>query len=174
MADEVSIVVDVTEANVFIQVEEIENVTLVVDEGVGPRGFSAYEIAVQNGFIGTEQEWLDSLKGSGSAIQIVAAENLLKYDVVNIDGTKADSSILNKRDFAIGLASENINTGFSGSIDTEGEITNPLWTWTTGDVLYLNGNSISKIPPSSGFIQRLGVAKAATIIELQLTPSILI
>lgn len=28
----------------------------------GKQGLSAYEIAVKNGFIGTEQEWLDSLK----------------------------------------------------------------------------------------------------------------
>ena len=27
------------------------------------RGYSAYEIAVQNGFVGTEEEWLASLKG---------------------------------------------------------------------------------------------------------------
>jgi len=26
-------------------------------------GLSAYEVAVKNGFVGTEQEWLDSLKG---------------------------------------------------------------------------------------------------------------
>ena len=26
------------------------------------RGYSAYEIAVQNGFVGTEKEWLDSLE----------------------------------------------------------------------------------------------------------------
>lgn len=30
---------------------------------VGERGYSAYEIAVQNGFIGTEEEWLESLVG---------------------------------------------------------------------------------------------------------------
>ena len=30
---------------------------------VGNRGYSAYEVAVLNGFVGTEQEWLDSLKG---------------------------------------------------------------------------------------------------------------
>ena len=29
----------------------------------GDRGYSAYEIAVQNGFEGTETEWLESLKG---------------------------------------------------------------------------------------------------------------
>jgi len=31
----------------------------------GERGLSAYEIAVNNGFIGTEQQWLDSLKSDG-------------------------------------------------------------------------------------------------------------
>ena len=28
----------------------------------GSEGKSAYQVAVQNGFVGTEQEWLDSLK----------------------------------------------------------------------------------------------------------------
>lgn len=52
MADEVYIIVNDTP----------DEVVLVVDEGVGPQGLSAYQIAVANGFIGTEQEWLDSLK----------------------------------------------------------------------------------------------------------------
>lgn len=29
---------------------------------LGIRGYSAYEIAVKNGFVGTEEEWLESLK----------------------------------------------------------------------------------------------------------------
>lgn len=29
----------------------------------GPEGKSAYDLAVENGFVGTEQEWLDSLEG---------------------------------------------------------------------------------------------------------------
>ena len=29
----------------------------------GNDGLSAYQIAVQNGFVGTEKEWLESLKG---------------------------------------------------------------------------------------------------------------
>jgi len=33
----------------------------------GPAGDSAYDIAVANGFIGTEQEWLDSIGGGGTA-----------------------------------------------------------------------------------------------------------
>jgi hypothetical protein len=34
---------------------------------IGSPGLSAYEIAVQNGFVGTEQEWLASLKGEDGA-----------------------------------------------------------------------------------------------------------
>lgn len=33
----------------------------------GKDGLSAYEIALKNGFVGTESEWLDSLKGKDSA-----------------------------------------------------------------------------------------------------------
>lgn len=35
------------------------NITLETD---GPRGESAYQIALRKGFVGTEQEYLDSLK----------------------------------------------------------------------------------------------------------------
>lgn len=42
--------------------QEIEVTTPTV--GTGTRGYSAYEIAVQNGFVGTEKEWLESLKGA--------------------------------------------------------------------------------------------------------------
>lgn len=38
----------------------------VVDVGRGPRGYSAYEVAVQNGFEGTEDEWLLSLQGKSA------------------------------------------------------------------------------------------------------------
>lgn len=30
---------------------------------VGPEGLSAYQVALENGFVGTEAEWLDSLVG---------------------------------------------------------------------------------------------------------------
>jgi hypothetical protein len=40
----------------------------------GPRGFdgdSAYEVAVENGFVGTEQEWLDSIGGNADIADFV-------------------------------------------------------------------------------------------------------
>jgi len=42
------------------------------------RGYSAYEIAVQNGFEGTEKEWLDSLKGSDG--QTTSVNGVKQFD----------------------------------------------------------------------------------------------
>lgn len=47
-------------------VKATEEAREVVDASRGPRGFSAYEVAVQNGFVGTEEEWLLSLQGKSA------------------------------------------------------------------------------------------------------------
>lgn len=39
----------------------VSSITEAVDVR-GEEGLSAYEVAIENGFIGTEEEWLDSLK----------------------------------------------------------------------------------------------------------------
>lgn len=62
--------------NAIIETSSIQDVlitretdTEIIAQGVpGVRGASAYEIAVENGFSGTEKEWLDSLIGSVGAI----------------------------------------------------------------------------------------------------------
>lgn len=41
----------------------VEELTVTFDETEGGNGLSAYEVAVKNGFNGSEQEWLESLKG---------------------------------------------------------------------------------------------------------------
>ncbi len=50
------------------------------NENTGPAGASAYQIAVLNGFEGTEEEWLESLVGPAGPA-----------GSVNIDGGSADS-----------------------------------------------------------------------------------
>lgn len=41
------------------------------------RGKSAYEIACDNGFVGTEEEWLESLKSDGDLSMYLKAEQLI-------------------------------------------------------------------------------------------------
>ena len=43
-----------------------KRVRIPVDGDAGADGASAYDVAVANGFVGTEQEWLDSLGGGGN------------------------------------------------------------------------------------------------------------
>lgn len=48
------------------------------DQGFpGLNGASAYEIAVQNGFVGTEQQWLDSLNGNANTGDFTFTESTL-------------------------------------------------------------------------------------------------
>ena len=52
------------------------------DEGLpGPSGDSAYTVAVNNGFGGTEKEWLDSLKGEDADVQFNGGNIALSDDV---------------------------------------------------------------------------------------------
>lgn len=40
----------------------------------GDDGLSAYEVAVENGFVGTEQQWLESLKGRDGVGGVIIRE----------------------------------------------------------------------------------------------------
>lgn len=55
------VVIDVNTVTIDVDVDP----AIAVNKGdKGDEGDSAYQVAVNNGFVGTEQEWLDSLQGS--------------------------------------------------------------------------------------------------------------
>ena len=59
----------------------------------GTDGLSAYEIAVQNGFEGTETEWLDSLRGEAGVDGIDGLDGLSAYQLwvlAGNEGTEQD------------------------------------------------------------------------------------
>lgn len=58
----------------------------------GTRGFSAYEIAILNGFEGTEEDWLESLKGEQGEEGETGPANTLKIGTVE-KGEEASASI---------------------------------------------------------------------------------
>lgn len=59
-----------------------------VDGINGANGASAYELAVANGFSGTEQAWLDSLKGADG---INGSNGINGVDGVNVNRTQIDA-----------------------------------------------------------------------------------
>jgi hypothetical protein len=112
--------------------------------------------------------------GSGVGFNLVAAEDLVAFAAVTITGRNANSSNLAHYAKIIGISMAAIASGFAGPVRDMGEITNPAWTWTAGDMIYLNGASLSKIPPTIGFSQRLGLAKGPTIIVVELGEPVLL
>jgi hypothetical protein len=150
--------------NVVINiVDNTEQVTIEVVSNVPQVNIEASEMGVQG------QQGI-----AGNISEIVATQNIPAYCIVNGDGTRADSSIVNKRGKAVGITIENINNGFSGNIIQFGEVENLLWTWNAGDILYINGQNISTTAPSIGFNQIIAVAISSTKIDLNIQNSILI
>lgn len=68
-----------TNWNTLIDLEDINQ---------GPRGFSAYEVAVAEGFSGTISEWLDSLQGGGS---FLASDNGTEEAPIIANGGDTDT-----------------------------------------------------------------------------------
>ena len=78
-------------ANKVLSTDDNGNVVLKNGGGAGTAGKSAYEIAVDNGFVGTETEWLESLKGEkGTSIT-----SITKDDNDNIIVTFSDNTTQN-------------------------------------------------------------------------------
>lgn len=69
----------------------------------------------------------------------------------------------------IGLAAAAQLEGVPAAIQLAGEIENPVWHLTPGEVYFLvAGGEISMTPPESGFVQKIGVAKTATVLVISL------
>lgn len=60
----------------FLIVNSTETGTEFAEVEIGQNGKSAYAIAVENGFQGTEQEWLESLQGDLSVIDFNIDDNM--------------------------------------------------------------------------------------------------
>lgn len=83
---------------------------------VGRQGDSAYEIAKQNGFTGTKQEWLDSLKPVKGTDYWTAADQKSINDYI-------DQEIFDSTNEALTTTNENINQLKSNMITTKGNET---------------------------------------------------
>jgi hypothetical protein len=60
--DDVTVIIEAQEDFTTVVIEnDCEDVT-IISSGLGANGLSAYDIAVANGFVGTVEEWLESLK----------------------------------------------------------------------------------------------------------------
>jgi hypothetical protein len=112
--------------------------------------------------------------GAGAEISLVAASSFPAFSAVTSAGALANSSNLAHYGKVVGLNALAATLGFVVAVRQIGELTNGAWSWSIGDVIFLNGTTLSKVPPSTGFVQQLGVARSATTIVIEMYPPILL
>lgn len=155
------------------------------DEGIGQPGAdgkSAYEIAVEHGFVGTEEEWLESLQGepgsggepSPDEAEIVATENLPALSFVTAGGQVANSSNTSHFGRVVGITMEAILSGFVATLFVEGEVTDLSWSWTANQKLFLNGTTLSTVPATTGFSQLVGITRNSSTVFIRLNAPVLL
>ena len=89
--NDVTVIIEETELFTTIVIDDNCTQVTIIAEALGAQGLSAYDIAVANGFVGTETEWLESLKsitdlvtsGFGEDIEYNAETQTLTIDKYN-------------------------------------------------------------------------------------------
>lgn len=132
-------------------------------------------------FIGDQVTASDDVTNSSTDVTvtqdvtITMVDTVSAFDVVTSTGKKADSTNTAYKDKVIGLATTAITGATSGLVRNYGQITNATWTWSPGDVLYLNGTALSTTAPTaSGFVQEIARALTSITIMIELKNSILL
>jgi hypothetical protein len=151
--------------------------------GGGRAGKSAYQIAVDNGFVGTEAEWLASLQGSGSGsssttIEAIADGTVNGHRAVRVTGSGrvalADSSDPATAGTVIGISLTAAFDGQPVTVQVIGEIIEPTFNFTPGPVYFNAIGALTQTIPASGYVQPIAVALDTTEISVQIGPPIVI
>lgn len=133
MADTLNMVIEeVGPLNMVI--EEEGPLSMVVEQGppgeVGEPGLSAYEVAVTEGFVGTEAEWLDSLVGAPGSTTIAGITGLQ----ADLDAlTAADAAEAATRASADSAEAATRASAVSGEASTRASADNTLQTNITSE-----------------------------------------
>lgn len=77
-----------------VKVNITEPITISTVGVAGQRGKSAYEVAVDNGFSGTEQEWLESLKGKDGKDGVNGTSETVSMNFPTIKSMLDDRAII--------------------------------------------------------------------------------
>ena len=165
----------------------------------GADGDSAYEVAVANGCVGTEVEWLDSLVGAqgvqglpgdtgpagatgpagGATVVTVGASPLSGHTAVamDADGLLIYADCTNPAHIGSvqGVIANAYGAGDPAVVQTDFALTQAGWTFATGPVFVgAFGALVQVLPVGAVFAQVIGYALAPTRIRIDVQPPIVL
>lgn len=107
--------------------------------------------------------------------QIVMDDPGVAFDVVTVDGKIADSSLVTHAGRVAGISMAAPAAGFPVDVIFYGDVENPAWSFTEGDILFLDVNGkLTATAPASGFSQVIGTAKSPTKVVVNIEEPILL
>lgn len=146
-----------SEPSLPAQSNEVSYITRLV---TGPAGSSAYDIAVANGFQGTQDEWLASIMGDATVYTFTAAENISSGAPVIVEDNlvyKFNSSIIQHAGRLYGFATTAATVGTSIAIRSSGIMTDSGYSFVVDQPLYAGEEEVTQTPPTQGISQLIGV-----------------
>ena len=113
-------------------------------------------------------DYINATAGVGGVTQyqVVMIVNELLYPCDGNNNTHAGK--------AIGIAKENISAGNSGKVQIFGEVNNPSWNLTSGEIYLVSLAGTISLTPGTGFFQKVGIAKTNKILILELGEAIIL
>ena len=156
----------------------VQKVTKITVAQLGARGYtgiSAYEIAVKNGFVGTESDWLDSLKNKPTVK--IAGESIPSHTAIALFDNKAyklDPSNSAHQFAFIGFSLNGSSIGQECIIKESGEVYLSGWGLVQNQhyLAGINGTLITNNSSTTNFTKVIGYATTADslkIVTLQTT-----
>jgi len=94
--DDTTVIIEPNEVLSTIIIDDNCTQVTIISSGLGEQGLSAYQIAVANGFVGTEQEWLDSLTPEVIKHKVKLDEAISKGQAVYISGANGTNILVKK------------------------------------------------------------------------------
>lgn len=111
-------------------------------------------------------------------LNLIASQTISIHTVMAPDGTGgvvyASNNAPTAIGRAIGLAWNSANTGDTVQVIVSGEVDEPSWNWTPGEVYLGVNGTLTQTAPSTGFVQVIGVALTATRLSVGIQLPILL
>ena len=103
----------------------------------------------------------------------VSSALIPEFSIVTKTGYLADSANVNHRNIILGVDINGVAISTGSEAIYSGIIENLAWSWS-GDILFLNGMSLSITPPTTGFCCEIAKILSSTSILIDIKKAILL
>jgi hypothetical protein len=173
-----------TEVEEISSPTELTIVKSIIGVGVDEETTTVVEVetsalAIREQAVTTVQVQIAGIQGPAGqsgpeTFEVAATEDIPAFSFVTANGKVADSGNSAHFNRIVGITPVAVSSGFIVTVLGVGEVLNVLWNWTPNAKLFLNGTTLSAVPPTSGFNQLVAVARNDQTIIVRMEVPILL